>query len=307
MRMRFPAILISLMLVFAVFLAMPLGVFAEEKENHAIWGKIEVIPKDSNALGDIITVRIKVFWVKSEVDFDHRQIPQVIRFPYFEIRGAKYSSERSKQYAVDIWEFKVQYFMSVPPLVRQIPAIRLQYQRRGPNYLSSFEIPGVSVPFVALSQPGSLPEPIIREIAFSDKKRITALYFLGVGLLLILGGIALAIVFLRKELAGRRKIVLRPQEFDNFLMGYESLWESFQEGENTFLVLHRLYLLLRSFFRKKRGIKLSMNWQEHLAGEEKALTEELRGFYGKDYKKDLVSRAHAKSLLERAEKILKGG
>ncbi|MBI2450291.1 MAG: hypothetical protein HYV47_02000 [Candidatus Nealsonbacteria bacterium] len=299
--------LISLCLIFVIgaFLTViPQGVSAEESENRPIWGRMEIVPKDDNHLGDIIIVKVQVFRLKSEVDFDHRQIPQRIKFPYFEIREAKYSSKKSGQYSVDIWELKIQSLVVVPPATYQIPAVLLQYKRKGVNYFSYFEIPGATISFTALSQPGSMPEPIIKEVAFGNKKRIIGLSLLSLGVMLILAGLA---IFLRKRSSSFQKIIVEPGEIDEFMASHELIRQSLQDGGNVFLLLHKLYLLLRSFFREKRSIKLSFGWQENLTGDEKLLVQELQELYKKDYDKDLISKAHARELLDRAEKILKGG
>ena len=298
-------LLLCSMLVVGAFLTTILsGVLAEEGENHPIWGKMEITPKENNHLGDILTVRIQVFWLKSEVDFDHRQIPQKTKFPYFEIKEAKYSSKKSGQYLVDVWEFKIQSLVVLPPVTYQIPAALLQHKRKGANYFSYFEISPTTVSFTALSRPGSTPEPIIKDIALSNKKRIIGLSLFGLGMTFILVGLA---VFLKKKFSRSRKIIIEPQDIDEFTVSYELIKQSFQRGDNAFLLLHKLYLLLRSFFREKRGIKLSFGWQENLTGDEKSLIQELQELYKKDYDKDLISKAHAKELLDRAEKMLKGG
>ena len=72
-------------------------------------------------------------------------------------------------------------------------------------------------------------------------------------------------------------------------------------------MLHKLYLLLRSFFKEKRGMKMAMAWEDDLGEGEKELIQKLQELYSKEYGQDSISKAHARELLEGAEKIIKGG
>lgn len=294
--------LIFVALVLCAFPVIPQPVLASEGTNIPIKGEMEFIPAQGNNLGDVILFRVTVSYESNLVEFDSGQIPQALNYALpklFEVRGVLHESQKGNGFTVaDIWEFQVQFLNGLPPLTIEIPPLLLQYRNKGASYFSSFEIPGARVSFIALTSRDSLPEPIIRKLDFGPGANLKAIVLFSLAAIFILTGIIFgATLFFKKQ---KKKEPLAPQAIDEFTTKYNLLRSSFEGGEEGLIVLHKLYLLLLSFYQERRGIEPKMNWQGCLPEEEKAVIESFQ----KLYSKNVVSKFQTHQLFGEAKKIL---
>jgi len=296
MRKRLIIFFLSLIVVLSAFLIIPSSVLGGEGEDKGpIWGEMEVVPDSGNALGEIIALSVRVFWDKDQVEFDHQQIPKNINLYPFELRDALHTSKRSGEYTLEVWEFKIQCLVGKPPMEKEISPILLQYQKKEVSYRSYLEVPGVSVRFHVLTSENSLPEPIIKKLPFRPRKNIATLCLFGFSGVFIFAGIGVGAFLLWRN---RGKKEQKSPEFrliDELISRYEHLCQSFDRGEDSRKILHKLYFLLAYFLKEYRGIELPE--------EEKKVAQRIQFVY----KGKKISGAETQKLLEETGNILRGG